>query len=247
MNDHTVVAVCGYAGDAFQVKQNMPLYKHHGCPVVVLSPVDSKIELPETDCRFGGKRAYIGQDSLDRQQRHLELLWDMPGRFFFVNDSDSFCLSPELPRYLYDKPEVLWSNLVIDNIPGRGDPYPPGWPHIAFQPPYFFSRDVLWKMLSVGRVEANPVLPFIDFYMVQLAMLGKIPYAGFPDGISCGTMINDPKDGTPGQPHPIGSQIIGNAVRDRGTIFIHSVKHIDVVHQLVGQRDQYLRLGPRVA
>ena len=43
MNDNTLVAVSAYAGDLNQVQNNMPLYRHHQCPVVILSPSDAPI------------------------------------------------------------------------------------------------------------------------------------------------------------------------------------------------------------
>ena len=101
MNPDTRVAVCCYAGDAHQVTEMLDLYKHHECPVTVLSPTDSKSDVPGVDNLYGGKRAYIGQACLDRQVEHFKLLLKYyPEKHFLLHDSDSICISPELPACL---------------------------------------------------------------------------------------------------------------------------------------------------
>src|SRR5258708_5855871 len=119
MNKNTRVAVCCYAGDQHQVIESLGMYLHHACPVVILSPEDSKAEInyPGVVNRFGGKRAYIGQDSLDRQAEHLRLLLEFPENHFLIHDSDSVSLDPKIPDYLYEQPDVVWSNQVTDAIP----------------------------------------------------------------------------------------------------------------------------------
>lgn len=217
LNPNTRVAVCGYAGDAKQVTSAMRMYTHHECPVTILSPDDAPIEIPGVDCRFGGKRQYVGQLSLDRQREHLRILMTYPEDYFLINDSDSMCLSPKIPEYLYDEPDFLWSNLIIDNIKGREHGYyPDGFPRLAFQPPYFLSKKGIATLLACvedDNIEANPKLPFIDHYMVQLAVRANLPWRNFRDGISC--PISSDKN---------SARVTWDTVRRRGTIMIHSVK-----------------------
>jgi hypothetical protein len=217
LNPNTRVAVCGYAGDAHQVTSAMRMFQHHGCPVTVLSPVDAKIEIPGIDCRFGGMREYIGQLSLDRQREHLRILSTYPEEFFLINDSDSLCLSPKIPQYLYNEPDFLWSNLINDNMPFRQTGYyPEGFPKLAFQPPYFLSKRGLLALLDCVKDEnipMNPKLAFIDHYMVQLAVKANFPWRNFHDGISC------PISGDQNS-----RRVTWEAVRRKGTVMIHSVK-----------------------
>lgn len=194
MNEDTRVSVHCYEGDAPNVRDlnEAGLYSHHGCPVTILSPEDSPVVIEGMDCRQGGIRESAGQGSLDRQRRHMEMLLEYPENFFYMNDGDSVCLSPRFPDYLYAEPNVLWSNLVWNPIPeqqqGYGaEYYPGGFPRLAFQPPYFISRAVIERLLTVAddpSVKCNPIMPFIDHYMVQLAVAAKVTWKAFPDGIS---------------------------------------------------------------
>ena len=238
MNKNTRIAVCCYQGDQHYVIKALGNYLQHECPVVVLSPEESKAEIryPGIENRYGGKRAYIGQDSLDRQRRHLEILLEFPENHFLIHDSDSICLTPELPAYLYAEPDLVWSNLVNDDIPehlpefeARGE----RWPHVAFQPPYFLSRRTIQRMLKVADhpgVKASLIMPFIDFYMVQLTMYAGLPYRRFPACVSCSD-----------HPSLLGTEIMSKQVREDGAIFIHSVKRPEVYQRLLQDRQEFLR------
>jgi hypothetical protein len=237
MNPDTRTVVCCYAGDQHQVIKALGQYLHHKCPVVILSPEDSKAEIryPGIENRFGGKRAYIGQESLDRQREHMRLMLTFPEHHFLVHDADSVCLSPEIPGYLYAERGVLWSNVVNDGIPEHQPAYPAGFPHIAFQPPYFMDRETIEGLLAVSEgMKANPTMPFIDHYMVQLALKANWPYRSFRDGISC----------------PIGPEwpnefaLVRDAVRSRGAIFLHSIKKAETLAILCGDRKEYARTHP---
>lgn len=235
MNEKTLVAVCGYSGDANQIVNNMSFYTHHGCPVVILSPaipIAGRIErMGPHICECVGPQAYIGQASLDRQRAHMQTLLKYPYEFFLMNDADSFCLSPEIPRYLYDEPDVLWSNVVSDEMHIR-----PKYvlPRLAFQPPYFFSRKTLSALLAVAdQIRADPITPFIDHYWVQLACAAKWPYKNYRDGISCPST-----DDT-------SARVMRDAVRSQGKIFIHSVKTKKIVDCLTRERKDYLRTHRR--
>lgn len=218
MNPDTRVSVHCYEGDKQQVIDMLPAYTHHGCPVTIISPDDSRVELPAVpgllDCAFGGKRQSMGQLSLDRQREHMRMLLGYPEHFFLMNDADSVCLSPELPAYLYAEPDILWSNLVYDPIPAQQRGYAPGFPRLAFQPPYFLSRPTIERLLAVAEgVVANPVMPYIDHYMVQLSVKAGLVWKGFPDGVSTGISIE------PGK-----MELAQVEVRHKGAVFIHSVK-----------------------
>jgi hypothetical protein len=217
LNPDTRVVVCGYAGDAHQITSAMEMFTHHECPVTILSPEDARVEISGVDCRFGGKREYIGQLSLDRQREHLRILTEYPEEYFLINDSDSMCLSPKIPDYLYAEPDFLWSNLIVDNMDFRQKGYyPDGFPKLAFQPPYFLSKTGLRSLLACvegENIPANPKLAFIDHYMVQLAVKANFPWRNFLDGISC------PISGDLNS-----ARVTWNACRRRGVIMIHSVK-----------------------
>lgn len=179
MNPSTLVGVFGYGpskcgsdtwdykrgGDIERIRLLMPYYEHHECPVVIFSPSDAPIvTMGPHICRQAGKRAYIGQVSLDRQRDHLRILLEYPFEWFLLNDSDSCCFTPEIPKEFYE-PGIFWSNEITESRP-HASPYP----KIAMQPPYFAHRAVIAQMLTVAdRITAHPITPFIDHYMVQLA------------------------------------------------------------------------------
>jgi hypothetical protein len=233
MNNNTMVVVCGYAGDAHQIRNLMPYYLHHRCPVLILSPSDSPItpqQLPirrELGFLTGGKRAYTGQESLDRQIEHMRLMLRCPAeyKFFLAHDSDSVVLSQELPSYIYNEPDVLWSNEVSDAMHDPHRPADYSYPHLAFQPPYFMSRGVIERLLSVApAVKADPHTPFIDWAMMAWAVKAGIPHKNFIEGASCPT--------TPGY----GIDTMKELVERHGRYFVHSVKTPEALKTLVWAR-----------
>lgn len=253
MNGDTRVAVCCYEGDGHQVRDGLSGWVHHGCPLLILSPDDSRVEINVPGCiesRFAGKRAYIGQDSLDRQRAHLALLLEYPEKHFLIHDADSVCLDPRIPDYLYAEPDVMWTNQVVDGIPEHQAEFPGGWPHVAFQPPYFLSRKTIEAMLAVAddpRVVASGVMPFIDYYMVQLTMVAGLPWKRFLDGLSFPISIDPLK--RPNQReteiYSHGYKLALNAVRNEGANVVHSTKDWRVTNELIRARQLWLADHPQ--
>jgi hypothetical protein len=234
MNEDTRVAVCCYEGDAQRL--SLDAYLHHDCPVAVLSPEDSRVDIERSgiDCRFGGKRAYTGQDALDRQREHLKILLTFPESYFLVNDSDSMCLDAKIPDYLYAEPDLVWINQVDDAIRQHQGSFPEGWPHVAFQPPYFLSRRTIERLLAVAddpRCAASPMMPFIDYYMVQLTMVAGLPWRRFMDCLSFGMT------------YPVRGRALTEA--QRGVVMVHSVKDSRVLKQLMEFRRLNASAPPR--
>lgn len=226
----TLVSVHGYSGDAGQIKHNLPVYEHHKMPVVIVSPEDSRIEkMGPHICRFGGKRQYIGAESLQRQQIQLRMLLDYPFDFFLANDSDSFCISPEIPEYLFKERGVLWSNEVSDTMHARNPGY--AYPRLAFQPPYFFSRDVIVRLLK-AKVEPDPTTPFIDWVMMAWAIATNCPHKNFRDGFSCPTSDNH------------SASVMADHVLNQGKVMLHSIKTSRVLHNLLTCRKRYVAGHP---
>jgi hypothetical protein len=246
----TRVVICCYEGDAHQLY--MPGYLQHGCPVTILSPDDSRaiFDIPGVDCAFAGKRAYIGQDSLDRQREHLKLMLTYPENFFLCHDSDSIALDAKIPDYLYDDPDVVWSNQVDDAIPEHQGEFPENWPHVAFQPPYFLSRSTIEALIAVGDhpdVQASSVMPFIDYYMVQLTMVAGLRWARFRDCLSCPVAADprkagllDPADVTT---YTMGYQIALEGI-GRGANILHSVKDPAAASRFIEARKKFLADNP---
>lgn len=236
-NERTIVSVHGYAGDADQVRLIMPYYRHHQCPVYIVSPVDFPLDLRKVPGMglkyiYAGKRAYTGQLSLDRQKLQMQELLKLKGYdYFLMNDSDSVCLSPELPRYLYDE-DVLWSNVVSDEMHIRTDPKYP-WPRLAFQPPYFCSRKILEGLVEVAdSIPADPQTPFIDWCMMAWAVGGKVPWKNFPttQGVSCPTRNYEP-----------GKKLMGDMIRYHGAVMLHSIKTMDALQVAAWSRVEWKR------
>jgi len=240
MNENTLVSVHGYAGDLHQIRWLLPYYLHHQCPVAICAPEDSPITSsilsPRKEIRYinAGKRAYIGQLSLDRQAIHLQKLLEAgPYQWFLMNDSDSVCLSPRLPDYLFADPSIVWSNVVSDEMHPRAATYP--FPRLAFQPPYFMSRSCVEKLVEVApRVPADvdgieARTPFIDWCMMAWSIRAGLGYRSFPDGISVPT----------NEDNRASCDCMDNEVQHNGKIFLHSVKRREMILRVAYSRLRY--------
>lgn len=238
MNESTLVAGFGYSGDANQIEVLLPYWEHHQCPIVIMSPTDAPIESMKGHiCRSEGYRAYIGQKSLDRQWMQMRALLEFndkdgkPFQWFLLNDSDSFVFTEKLPDYLYHDKCIVWSNQVNDfrqpgqvweNLPPWPDDYHKGFPLVAMQPPYFLSRSAMERMVSVASsIKMCPICPFIDWYMVQLAVTAGLKHEGFRSGASCETSTGH------------GIAVMSERILKYGATFIHSVKSKSSLDQLV--------------
>lgn len=231
MNPDTRVAVCGYAGDQHQIVDLMPLFRHHECPITVLSPDDSPVVIPGVDCRTAGKRCYIGWDGVLRMQAQLRVLLTYPENHFFINDSDSFCLSPELPAILYEEPNTVWSALIGNGVPAQQPGFAPGMPRVAFHPPWFLSRPTIETLLSVD-VAPNEFLPFIDYWMVEAAVKSGLTYKALPGSMS-----------VPFASHEPSHNFALDAVANHGFTFIHSVKCMAHALPILKARKRFLAGG----
>ncbi len=225
--DHKILqSVHGYAGDRQQIIDLMPVYEHHKIPIVIMGCEDSPIERMGVHiCRNVGARSYIGQLSWDRQYQQLKTLLEYPFDWILMNDSDSFCLTPELPEYLFERQDVVYANVVDDfRVPGetwtdgRQDPvtwpkdYHQGFPLIAMQPPYFMSRYALELLVKHGEgAQACPITPFIDWWFPHVCTLAGLRYERFHNCASCETSTAN------------GLAVMSNCVNE-GATFIHSVK-----------------------
>jgi hypothetical protein len=153
-----------------------------------------------------------------------------PFKWFLMNDSDSFVITPKLPDYLY-KDGIVWSNEVNDfRRPGeswQGQPpwpndYHAGMPLIAMQPPYFLSRACMEKMVSVAsQIKMCPICPFIDWYIVQLTVAARLEHRPFIGGASCETKT------------ALGKLVMQECISQRNATFLHSIKSGDVMRKLV--------------
>ncbi len=246
-NAQTLVAVSAYAGDLSQVQNNLPLYLHHETQVVILSPKDAPITQfdighPGVVTMQAGEKGWIGAHTLERQRLFLECLLKFPQQYFLFHDSDSICLSPRIPKYLYDRPHILWSNEVTDT-----NTAPSLLPKLALQPPYFFSRRVAEALLEAAKHPAtsyyqgaaptpeNPALAVptgcIDHVMLQwvYATEPRIEHKSFFTGCSFET----------GTEH--GAHAMQMQVQNGGKVLIHSVKTKPVLQRLVAAHKEFLR------
>lgn len=237
MNENICVGVCCYAGDANQVVSNIESYAHHQTHVIILSPEDSPVKFPGWDCRQAGKRAYIGQDSLDRQKRYLEILLTLPHQYFLLNDSDSMCLSPEIPIYVQDRPNVIYSNEVTEPRP-HASPYP----KIAMQPPYLFSRQAAEKLLTVAdRIKAHEITPYVDWWMLACSCESGLEHRDFSKHEVGNPVIHKDTMGAAwGEPW----EALSNRVRINGRIFVHPVKSKDHLDRLFAHHREFRRTHP---
>lgn len=232
-----LVAISGYSGDQHQIQSNWPVYSHHKAPVLILSPKDAPIGKIHDSRNFSaGLKGWIGPHTLKRQVLFLRELSNQAADFYLFHDADSVCLSPTIPKYLYDTPGVFWSNEVTDT-----NTSPSLLPKLAFQPPYFFSRRVLRALI---RTSATPAQSFtiltaqgtmplptecIDHLMLQLVYAAGLQHRSFPDGSSWETASE------------VGLTQMSEHVRKLGKIFIHQVKTRPVLYRLMADRAAHLK------
>lgn len=230
VNPETGVFVSAYAGDKHQVENNLEMYRHHGCPVIILSPANAPITSvyrSDVHCQWMGEAGWAGPHTLVRHRLFLEAMLKFPFTWYLMNDADSICLTPEIPRYLYQE-FACWSNEVADLNPGASH-----LRKIAVQPPYFFHREVLYAILAnadnlppsyYGPVDGQPVPTHcIDHYHMQLSVGSGHPLKNFSDGASFETTS------------AFGLEQMAQAVR-RGVRMIHQVKTREVLDRLLRER-----------
>lgn len=229
MNEDTRIVVHGYAGDAHQIVNALDRYTHHEAPVTVLSPADAPVQITGVDCRTAGKRAYTGKTSLERQRKHLELLLGYPEHWFLLHDSDSVCLEPELPSYLYTDAMFYNATPTIRYLDSLGEPALPDY-EFVFQPPLFVSRAGIERMLDVST-EAMAALPdfgkLIDWFFVAASRLAGLETKALPDAISRPIWA----------PYEIAR--VYAAVRTCGVTFLHSVKSREALELFVTARAEH--------
>jgi hypothetical protein len=254
MNPDTRVVVCCYQGDAHQVIDMLPsLYQHHECPVSIFSPEDSPVLLfPGLDCRHSGKRARFGENAQSRHLSYLRMLLELPENFFLINESDSFCLDPQIPQYLYDEPDTFWSNAIPDGGSRPGIPTP------SFQPPWFMSRKTVSALIGAAdKVAFDPDLPWdsslIDFYLVQLSQAAGAKTSPFKNAmcvpIAASVYDDDPDDLTPVYPSMFGAEFsvewqrgmyergfeIAKRRAHEGANMVHSCKSLEAALALMAE------------
>lgn len=224
MDGGTLVVVCAYAGDAEQLEILRPAYEHHRYPILILTPEDSPIEeYHGHKCLQGGKRAYIGQESLDRQHIHMLIAYEQGAEWYLFHDSDSICLSKKIPEYLYQDRTSIYSSEVADH---REKGYHDPLPHIAMQPPYWMHRSVLQKFILNGKQPADPVTPFIDWYMVQVAYAAGVEHKPFFNSYCFSS--NTPQ-----------GAFFAEKVAGEGCVMFHSVKTQDVFDSMMAARQKH--------
>lgn len=144
-NADTLVVVHCYSGDEQQVIDFLPVYLHHGSHVLVLSPEDAPVDIrhPMVTCRWAGERGWKGPHTVHRQIEHWKLAAEWPHKFFLMNDADSMCIEPHLPDYLFTDPNIFWSNEI-------------GTHYLNYEPPYFFSREILQRLIAIAEDPSGP-------------------------------------------------------------------------------------------
>lgn len=212
-----------YQGDAQQViDMLLALYQHHDCPISIFSPEDSPVLLPGLDCRASGKHAYFGPDAQDLHLSHLKMLLELPEQFFFANESDSFCLDPIIPEYLYAEPDTFWCNAIPD---GGSQP---GTPTRSFQAPWFMSRDVV-KRLIAAAPKVFQDHKWVDLYLVELASAAGVKWSPFKDAVCCPiawSVHGEPASQWQKDTYAVGLQIGKTRARE-GANMIHSCKSLE--------------------
>jgi hypothetical protein len=273
LNSHTRVAVFCYEspgaystydkrdGDEKQVIDLLDFFLHHECPVVTLSPEDAKVNIkhPDVENLYAGKRSQFGPDAHVRFLEGIKLLLSFPEDYFLIHDSDSLCLDPKIPDYLYVEPNTVWSNQTASSakenkyfgtelclptyVADRNKHHEPTKlvipqglqfkTELSFQPPWFLSRKTIEAFIAAsGRVNYNH-LPWVEYYVVQLTQTAGLPWKAFHKRHIGPT--------SPQRDDPCDEVLLGiyrsglaNAIENarNGANMIHSVKNSDAARAL---------------
>jgi hypothetical protein len=228
VNDDTLVVVHAYSGDVDRVRFMLPKYLHHECPVLLLSPKDAAVRIRRkgVTCRSAGEAGWKGRHTLERQVEHLKLAAAQPQSFFLLHDSDSVCLYGEISGYLYEDAEgVFWSNEGCDSVIRKQEG---SWTeqdeyNQTLQPPYFFNRVTLEKIIAVADEAIDLCNPEagIDQFYAEVVRCAGLERKVYPDGIHRETRrLNE-------------LARVYYMARTYGTCMIHSVKTQDALDTLV--------------
>lgn len=231
MNEDTLVVVRAHRESQARVRESFRSWTHHGCPVVVMSPIDSPVTLIEEglSCLQIGQAAYFGHLMLERLRLELQWMSQQPHKYFLVHEWDSFCLSPQIPEICYSENQqgTIWFNEVRDPRPHES-PYP----KIALHAPWFFSKDVIVRMLAVAdKIPMHPITPFSDWYSLAMACEAGVearPWAIIEIG---GQRNAETVDGH-------------ERARHRGWCMIHPVKEQSVLEQHLEENRLYRQEHP---
>lgn len=153
------------------MESQLDLYLHHGHDVLLLSPVDAPVYIdhPQVVCRTAGNNAYNAEAAaFGRYGPQFRALLDHHADWYLLNESDSFCLDPEIPPYLYKDEKVVWSNyadpfgfMEMNGESDMGHEYPKHYP--VMQAPWFLSRRALEGMVAVHDQAYEPLPTYAKF------------------------------------------------------------------------------------
>ena len=214
MNEGTLIVVHCWAGDRPAIEQLLPLWTHHGQYVLLLSPEDAplKFDPPGTVsggantagvfCRSAGGNGWMGTHVPHRLLAHWKIALEYQGdvnlvsspavmtrvaQWFFVNEWDSFCMTPELPAECYEDEDTFWS-LEVDESWAVG----PVTSGLRASFPYFMSRKVLKQLITTGEeliegITDGPDLPLYgnmspDGFTMHLIKEAGIKHKPYLDG-----------------------------------------------------------------
>jgi hypothetical protein len=227
----TLVAVQCYSGDAGRVEDALEQYVHHRLPVLILSPIDAPVESirhPQILHRTAGFNAYDGSGSVERYRSQLGVLAEYGATHILLNESDSFCLSDELPGYLYRDDNIVWGNytdiryfLMLKSEPDVEAAYAKHNP--AINAPWFFSVSALEKMLSVFDEAVDALPPYargltdgvdISWWFHTAAHLAGLEHRShIPLGVC--RPITSPSEAEAARREVLSGAVMIHAVKDR--------------------------------
>jgi len=190
--------------------------------VLLLSPVDEPVYVshPQVTCRSVGPNDYNGDLSVERYKQQISALADYDVDWFMLNESDSFCLTPNLPDYLYGDPDLVRANYANpwNWINTNNDPQPMATLMVhdtAMQAPWWFSRRALLRMIDVMDAAWDgcpPYAKFIDWWFHHAPHLAGLRHESY---------------GLGGTTWPISGAEGAAAIRHKiveGAVMVHGVK-----------------------
>jgi hypothetical protein len=215
VHSDTLVLVQAFAPYRDMVIRHLPYWQNHQCRVVISSPRDSFCDVPGVECVAHGVDEHAGIKSLDRWKEIMRWLAGQDHAFFLMHESDSICLTGEIPLRYYQQSDTFFSNEAEDNK------VPPDQ-KVFCVAPWFFSYAVLRRFNQALEKVAYRAPYHGDRWVGQVLEEGGIRHQSFSPGITCGTLGLHSRD----------LKQVCEAVR-RGVTMVHGIKTEEVLRVLL--------------
>jgi hypothetical protein len=207
MND-TLIIIMGHAEIQATFDRHLPLWEKHGCPLLVVCPVDSILSTKWPVLAME-KSSHNGPHINRKFRRILEFCQTMRYDRFVFMEYDALCIGC-IPT---PGGHITGNLFTSDQKEFQG--------HYFLHPPICFDQKALEPLVKFAKTVPDETDGFWDRYLGYLCEYGKVPFVGYEWlGFARNTI----------EPHMIPDAV---AARKAGAVFFHGVKTEAVLNALL--------------